>query len=68
MKRSYIGVFLLAAILMMNIVFTQLMVHQYFYENYKMTLLYMGFNIILFPIAILIYKNEKNKGGRGRYE
>lgn len=63
MKRSYVGVLLLAMILAMNIVFTQLLVHQYYYENYVVTLMYTGFNILLFPIAIYIYKKEKNKGG-----
>jgi hypothetical protein len=63
MKRSYVGVLLLMIILAMNIVFTQLLVHQYYYEDYVATLMYTGFNILLFPIAIYIYKKEKNKGG-----
>ncbi|WP_226035907.1 hypothetical protein [Aquibacillus saliphilus] len=63
MKRSYLGVIILCLILAMNIVFTQLIVHQYYHENYQNVLIYMGINIILFPIAILVYKKEKNKGG-----
>ncbi|MFG6115983.1 hypothetical protein SAMN05421743_10969 [Thalassobacillus cyri] len=68
MKRSYVGVLILAAILLMNIVFTQLVVHQYYYENYGVTLLYAGLNILLFPVALFVYKNEKNKGGSKGYE
>ncbi|MBB6454027.1 hypothetical protein HNQ94_002478 [Salirhabdus euzebyi] len=66
MKRSYVGVIGLLIILGLNIVFTQLLVHQFFYENYEAVLLYMGINILLFPVAIFIYKKEKNKGGAGK--
>ncbi|WP_394140370.1 hypothetical protein [Cytobacillus oceanisediminis] len=60
MKRSYIGVIILAAILMMNIVFTQYMVHQYYYENYVNVLIFGGLNIVLFPLAVLAYKKTIN--------
>lgn len=63
MKRSYLGVILLCAILFINIVMMQMAVHQYFYENYVATLIYVGVTILLFPVALLVYKNEKNKGG-----
>ncbi|OLS40481.1 hypothetical protein [Bacillus sp. MRMR6] len=56
MKRSYIPVALLLAVLMLNIIFTQYMVHQYYYENYTNTVLAGVMNFILFPIAFLIYK------------
>ncbi|MDR6124964.1 multisubunit Na+/H+ antiporter MnhB subunit [Bacillus sp. SLBN-46] len=56
MKRSYIPVAFLLAVLMLNIIFTQYMVHQYFYENYTNTIIAAVINVILFPIAILIYK------------
>ncbi|MEC5425507.1 hypothetical protein QGM71_18675 [Virgibacillus sp. C22-A2] len=62
MKRSYAGVIGLCIILMLDIVFLQLLVHQFFYENYGMVLLYMGLLFVLFPIAVFIYKKEKNKG------
>lgn len=62
MKRSYLGVIGLCIVLAMNIVLTQLMVHQFFFENYQAVLIYTGCNIVLFPIAILIYKREKHKG------
>ncbi|MBM7554187.1 hypothetical protein [Thalassobacillus pellis] len=68
MKRSYLGVLALSAVLMLNIVFTQMVVHQYYYENYAITILYACVNILLFPIAILIYKKEKNRGGGNGYE
>jgi uncharacterized membrane protein len=63
MKRSYQSVAILCGILLLNIVFTQFMVHQYFYENYANTLIFMGLNIVLFPIALFVYKSGRNKGG-----
>ncbi|MDQ1147482.1 MAG: hypothetical protein ABGX20_22220 [Bacillus sp. (in: firmicutes)] len=56
MKRSYLPVGLLLAVLMLNIIFTQYMVHQYFYENYTNTIIAAVINVVLFPVAILIYK------------
>jgi nicotinamide riboside transporter PnuC len=56
MKRSYVSVALLLAILMLNIIATQYMVHQYFYENYTNTIAAAVINVILFPTAFLIYK------------
>jgi uncharacterized membrane protein len=61
MKRNYVSVIILCAILMANIVFTQFMVHQFFYENYVNTLVFMGLNIVLFPLAIFVYKKDKSK-------
>jgi len=60
MKRSYIPVTLLLAVLMLNIIFTQYMVHQYFYEHYTNTIIAAVINVILFPIAFLIYKKGVN--------
>ncbi|EWG11397.1 hypothetical protein [Cytobacillus firmus] len=60
MKRRYLGVLILAAILMMNIVFTQYMVHQYYYENYENVLIFGGLNIVLFPLAVFAYKKTIN--------
>jgi len=60
MKRSYLPVGLLLAVLLLNIIFTQYMVHQYFYENYTNTIIAAVINIILFPIAFLIYKKGVN--------
>ncbi len=60
MKRSYVPVALLLAVLMLNIIFTQYMVHQYFYENYANTIIAAVINVILFPIAFLIYKKGVN--------
>ncbi|MFP5112308.1 hypothetical protein ACSU64_07990 [Bacillaceae bacterium C204] len=60
MKRSYLPVALLLAVLFLNIIFTQYMVHQYFYENYTNTIIAAVINIILFPIAFLIYKKGVN--------
>jgi hypothetical protein len=60
MKRSYVSVALLLAVLFMNIIATQYMVHQYFYENYINTIVAGVINIILFPFAFLIYKKGVN--------
>ncbi|MBV7506318.1 hypothetical protein KW850_13725 [Bacillus sp. sid0103] len=60
MKRSYLPVALLLAVLLLNIIFTQYMVHQYFYENYTNTIIAAVINVILFPIAFLIYKKGVN--------
>jgi hypothetical protein len=60
MKRSYVSVALLLAILMLNIIFTQYMVHQYFYENYTNTVVAAIINVILFPTAFFIYKKGVN--------
>jgi hypothetical protein len=59
MKRKYLGVGLLLAVLMANIVLTQYMVHQYFYEHYKNSMMAAIVNILLFVIAFVIYKNDK---------
>ncbi|RBP95734.1 hypothetical protein DFO70_10259 [Cytobacillus firmus] len=60
MRRSFLGVIILAAILMMNIIFTQYMVHQYYYENYEKVLIFGGLNIVLFPLAVFAYKKTIN--------
>lgn len=60
MKRSYIPVALLLVVLMVNIIFTQYMVHQFFYEKYTNTIIAAAVNVILFPIAFLIYKKGVN--------
>jgi hypothetical protein len=60
MKRSYLPVVSLLAVLMVNIIFTQYMVHQYFYENYPNTIIAALINVILFPVAFLIYKKGVN--------
>jgi hypothetical protein len=60
MKRSYIPVALLLAVLMCNIIATQYMVHQYFFENYTNTIIAGVINVILFPAAFLIYKKGVN--------
>ena len=49
MKLKYVSVAILCAILLLNIIFTQYMVHQYYYENYVNTLIFGGLNIIFIP-------------------
>jgi hypothetical protein len=48
---------------MLNIVFTQYMVHQYFYQNYGKVLLFCFLNLLLFPIGIYIYKKDQQGMG-----
>ncbi|HWO97199.1 MAG TPA: hypothetical protein VNM45_12885 [Bacillus sp. (in: firmicutes)] len=63
MKRNYGSFAILCVILLLNIVFTQFVVHQYYYENYINTLIYCGLNILLFPIALYVYKKDKKRKG-----
>ncbi|MFS0779337.1 hypothetical protein ABC255_25485 [Neobacillus sp. 3P2-tot-E-2] len=60
MKRSYLPVAILLAVLMLNIIVTQYMVHQYFYQNYVNTIVAAVMNVVLFPLAFLIYKKGVN--------
>jgi hypothetical protein len=62
MKRSYRGVFMLCAVLMLNIAFTQYAINHYYFENYRITILFVLLNIALFPAALWIYKKEKHPG------
>ncbi|GAA8911779.1 hypothetical protein [Paenibacillus ehimensis] len=62
MKRSYRGVILLSIVLLLNIIFTQYTINHYYYENYKLVILFAALNVILFPMALFIYKKEvKNR-------
>ncbi|KZE84012.1 hypothetical protein [Paenibacillus elgii] len=58
MKRSYRGVILLSVVLLLNIIFTQYTINNYYFENYKLVILFAALNVILFPIALVIYKKE----------
>lgn len=59
MKRSWRGVILLALVLFINIYFTQKAVHQFYFEEYVATITYAVLNLLLFPLAWIIYKREK---------
>ena len=61
MKRSWWGVILLCFVLLCNIVFTQQVVNNFFYERYEQVLLFAGLNLLMFPVAILIYRRERNR-------
>ncbi|MGG4144098.1 hypothetical protein ABEW34_13310 [Paenibacillus algorifonticola] len=58
MKRSYRGVLLLCAVLFLNIVCTQYVVNHYFHEKYELVLVFALLNVLLFPLALWIYKKE----------
>lgn len=61
MKRSWRGVILLSIILFLNIVCTQLTVNAFFYDKYRLVVLYAALNILLFPIAFWIYRKERDQ-------
>ncbi|RFU69484.1 hypothetical protein D0463_02335 [Bacillus sp. V59.32b] len=64
MNPRYVSVAILCGVLLLNIIFTQYVVHQYYHENYVNVLIFCGLNLILFPIAFLIYKRDrKSEGG-----
>ncbi|CAM4388709.1 hypothetical protein FHS16_003583 [Paenibacillus endophyticus] len=58
MKRSYRGVIMLCVVLFLNVVCTQYAVNHYFHQKYELVLIFAVLNIILFPIALSIYKKE----------
>lgn len=60
MKRSYVGVILLCVVLFMNIVCTQKAVNAYYFEHYRSVILYACCNVILFPLAVWIYRRERD--------
>lgn len=46
---------------MLNIVFTQKMVHQFKFENYDGAIMYCVLNLIVFPIALFMYKRDQKQ-------
>jgi len=60
MKRSYVGVVLLCAVLFLNILFTQKAVNAYYFEHYRSVLIYAICNAALFPLAFMIYRRERD--------
>ncbi|MGG0719340.1 hypothetical protein ABE096_17320 [Robertmurraya massiliosenegalensis] len=61
MNHRLVNFVLLLICLMLNIVFTQKMVHQYKFENYDTAILFCVLNLIVFPIALFIYKRDKKQ-------
>jgi hypothetical protein len=59
MKFKHVYFAALCIILFLNIIFTQKMVHQFFYEQYTNAIILGLLNVILFPLAILIYKWDR---------
>jgi hypothetical protein len=60
MKRSYRGVIWLSLVLLLNIACTQQTVNAFFYEKYERVVLFAALNIVLFPIALWIYRRERD--------
>ena len=61
MKAKNMRFILMCIVLFLNIIFTQKMVHQYFYENYKNALIYCALNLVILPAALFLYKYDKKK-------
>ena len=61
MKRSWRGVILLSVIVFLNIVCTQMTVNAFFYEKYRMVLVYAALNVLLFPVAVWIYRKDRDR-------
>lgn len=68
MVKKHIYLIALTLILFLNIIFAKYIVHQYFYQNYGNTLIFVGLNLALFPLAILMYKKDKEKQEVNKYE
>jgi hypothetical protein len=47
---------------MLNIIFTHRTIQHYYYENYEQSLIYVLLNLVMFPIALFIYKKERVVG------
>jgi hypothetical protein len=60
MKRSYRGVIYLSLVLFLSIACTQQTVNAFFYDKYNIVLIYAALNILLFPLAIWIYRRERD--------
>jgi len=60
MKRSYLGVIALCVVLFLNIVCTQKAVNAYFFEHYRAVIAYALGNLLLFPLALWIYRRERD--------
>ena len=61
MKRSWRGVIALSIVLFLNIVCTQLAVNAFFYDKFRLVLIYAVCNLLLFPIALWIYRKERDR-------
>ncbi|MCQ6274370.1 hypothetical protein JMM81_05175 [Bacillus sp. V3B] len=64
MKSKHIYFAALCIILLLNVIFTQKMVHQFYYEQYTNTIILGLLNIVLFPLAFLIYKWDRKAEGK----
>ncbi|TMV50339.1 hypothetical protein FE783_12370 [Paenibacillus mesophilus] len=60
MKRSYRGVILLSIVLFLNIVCTQQTVNAFFYDKHATVVLFAVLNLALFPVAVWIYRRERD--------
>lgn len=68
MIKRHLHLIILTVILFLNITFAKYIVHQFYNQNYVHTLLFVGLNILLFPIAFFIYKRGKKKENVNKYE
>lgn len=60
MKRERRGIILLSLVLFANLVVTQQVVNEFFFQHYRNVLIYAVINLALFPLAIWIYRKQRN--------
>ncbi|HUC91678.1 MAG TPA: hypothetical protein VMS09_06540 [Paenibacillus sp.] len=61
MKRSWRGVIYLCIVLFLSIVVTQTVVNAFFYEKYGLVVTLALINVLLFPVALWIYRRERDR-------
>lgn len=60
MKRERRGILLLCLVLLFNIAVTQQVVNEFYFEHYRNAVIYAVINLALFPLAVWIYRKERN--------
>lgn len=68
MNHRLVNFITLLICLFLNIVFTQKMVHQFKFENYDIAIMYCVLNLILFPIALFVFKRDEKQSEVNRRE
>ena len=63
MKRNYRGVLAMCLVLFANLCFTQYTVNMYYAQRYEAAIACAVLNVLLFPVAIFIYRKDKQERG-----
>ncbi|MED1876758.1 hypothetical protein [Brevibacillus borstelensis] len=61
MKHNVRGIILLALVLLGSIICTQYTVNMYFAERYEVSVMLSAVNLLLFPLAYMIYRRERGR-------